>query len=972
MASCSLLLLLLSHLIHFYLLIDLGSGENHDQTKRQQQQQQLKSVIAQLRDPRWPNRKLNVLLDLKSLNSSEQQILEALFDQIEHKTCIEINRLQADLINPFDANSKYLKKSEQNFVYIFKSNFGSYNRSPSIGLSSFGCLKQGRQSLILTDLAFRFPELILRYHVLRSLGVESVERPDGEVRKLLNILPLSQKISDEPESMRHPLMSTTTYFTYASNVLASSAAAPASGETKLANSKSARASDSKTTTTTITTEQNNSKKNNNGKHAQQSADDDHVAVEVKLVQYLSEHDLERIKQLYKCAEFQNKLSLKPLKEINHQDGLQSQNLGSDESLETDPTTTATTTISDQQQQPTQMSDSSLYMFGNDELKQQQDKVNELDRVSNLEQPAQFVHHHEQNLGQFEQKKLGKAELAIKEIIKEAEEAEKAKGGGLNNSSNNNGSQVNDSIISEAAKTIVEYLLNENNNNNSDNVNETTKELESNSKGADSDNDRVDNIFSASELAKSELSDSETTCQPMESCLIPGSQERTSQQNSTKPPLIEEQRPMLLKLDEFHAQDPQLQQANQMKLSQPPNRNINLMNSADFPYQLQQQHQQQQQFSGDRPSAGGNTNTSPAKSEMLLSFEQSDSQSNNPIAALASSKVLKLCSCTCQTMTPFVAPTQPAIPTQPTLPSLPTMPTLTTPSYSIPTTPYPSQDPYNQNSPRTPDWNETSSWMTTTSTSSPSTAIVTQPSIVIEPQTSPRTTATNTTTELPPLSTTPISSSTDRLSSTPTPSPPPTMTTTMSTTLNITTTTLSTPTEFDNSTSTATPPTNNATNKMPLLSDNACELVQWVRPNKTVYSSAKIVWDVDRANQNYFLCNNLVNNEIVPGKTHGFSCKVSNEGKAYELHNFNVLIKPEHVNLAWIQKNSDSFGTTNLPVIGGFSKNQDPYIVSRCMVRDENNDLITLIGYINNQGIGWFPFDDIQIECANYDVLACVN
>lgn len=157
-----------------------------------------------------------------------------------------------------------------------------------------------------------------------------------------------------------------------------------------------------------------------------------------------------------------------------------------------------------------------------------------------------------------------------------------------------------------------------------------------------------------------------------------------------------------------------------------------------------------------------------------------------------------------------------------------------------------------------------------------------------------------------------------------------------------------------------------------LSDNPCDQVQWVKPNKTVYASAKIVWDVDRANQNYFLCNNLINNELVPGKTHGFSCKVSSEGKAYEQHSFSVLTKPENVNLAWVANTSQTFKSTNQPVIGGYSKNQDPYVVSRCLVRDENNDVITLIGYVNNQNVAWFPFDDIQIECAQYDVLACVN
>lgn len=184
------------------------------------------------------------------------------------------------------------------------------------------------------------------------------------------------------------------------------------------------------------------------------------------------------------------------------------------------------------------------------------------------------------------------------------------------------------------------------------------------------------------------------------------------------------------------------------------------------------------------------------------------------------------------------------------------------------------------------------------------------------------------------------------------------------------------------------PTTAPTNSTPpdFVGAAACDQVQWVKPNKTIYSSAKIVWDVDRANQNYFLCNAQLDGELVPGKTHGLSCKVSSEGKAYELHQFQVLIKPESVNLAWVQKDSKSFGTKNLPVIGGYSKSSssssvagmdgggkgDPYVVSRCLVRDENNDVITLIGYINRQNVGWFPFDDIQIECSQYDVLACVN
>jgi len=85
----------------------------------------------------------------------------------------------------------------------------------------------------------------------------------------------------------------------------------------------------------------------------------------------------------------------------------------------------------------------------------------------------------------------------------------------------------------------------------------------------------------------------------------------------------------------------------------------------------------------------------------------------------------------------------------------------------------------------------------------------------------------------------------------------------------------------------------------------------------------------------------------------------------------VLTKPEQVNLAWVRRTSNSLGTNSLPVVGGHS-NEEPLLVARCLVKDENGDVITLIGYLNKQNTGWFPFDDIQIECAQYDVLACVN
>lgn len=652
-----------------------------------QQESSNDELTKQDRDFRWPNRQLSILVDFRSINASEEKILDDFFDQIQHKTCLRVNRLPARSINPFDP--KQLPAGNENFVYIFKTQFGSYNRHPSLGLSSLGCVGQGRQSMVLTKLAFRWPELILRYHILRTLGVDSIERPEEEIRQLLSQLPVSQKIANdrfEAGANLHTFDSSPAFMTLTSK---------SSSEIG----------------------------------------------QIKNIKYLSDEDLEKVKQVYNCSEYRNRLSPKPLM--------------------TDPV-----------------------------------EASKLYNSPSLEQ----------------------------ESSQSSEDADK-------------------SAIDEAAKTIANQLLNDN----------------------------------------SEREE----CKPMQSCTMQREDASTHHE-----------RPMLMKLDPMQAKDPQLQQANQMKLSPLNNASLatyRLMNAPELSLPQQQ--------------------VSNAKSEMLISFEHANQQASNPVQALASSQVLKLCSCTCQTMTPQIFP--------PTLPA-----------------PVDSQQPPTEATITTSTQSETVTFAPPTS-SSPTES---------EPATSVATEPTTTTTLSPPTTNTFAPSTSEEAESATASSELP---------------------EASSEASTSEPSTS-ATGQPLLVAQNGCDEVEWVRPNKSVYASARIVWDVDSANQNYFLCNNLINGELLPGKTHGFSCKVGSEGRAFEMHNFNVLTKPERVSLAWVERNSDTFGRTNFPVVGGLSKNQDPYVVSRCLVRDENLDVITLIGFVNSSGKGWFPFDDIQIECDHYDVLACVG
>lgn len=472
---------------------------------------------------------------------------------------------------------------------------------------------------------------------------------------------------------------------------------------------------------------------------------------------------------------------------------------------------------------------------------------------------------------------------------------------------------------------------------------------------------VDQLFNSSETS-SILPGGH--CKPMESCPLSVLDKTKSNKERSLNGLIhensnsirEQERPMLLKLDPYHAKDPQLRQANQIKLSQLNGDNLDsaaykLLNSdvgdlstrqqqpnyVDYSnYNNQQQQPQQQQ--------------NPSKSEMLISFEQTPNLGGggNPVASLATSQVLKLCSCSCQTMTPAMPPFLPSpLPPTPVV-TYPPAPTSGEPETGPPMTSFSTE----LVSESTTDFEVITTEPPTTSSSTEQPTSTQEPATEPPPPPSPTTASTTTTTSTAQTADIPAQPSSEP----PTPTPPPPTTTGSSTTS----------TAAPITTQQTSPPANN-------LFANACNLVEWVKPNKTVYESAKIVWDVDRANQNYFLCNNMVDgNELIPGKTHGFSCKLSSEGRALEMHNFQVLTKPENVYLAWVQKNSQTIGKSNLAVIGGYSKNQDPYVVSRCLVRDENNDVITLIGYVNNQGIGLFPFDDIQIECAQYDVLVCVN
>lgn len=791
------------------------------------------------RDFRWPNRQLNVLIDSKSLNGSEVQILQNIFDQLELKTCLHVNKLPADKINPFDA-SRYLAESERNFIYVFKSQVGAYNRHPSLGLSSFGCTHQGRQSLVLTDLAFRWPELVLRYHIMRSLGLENLERPDGPVRKLLNILPLSQKISNGDQLDPNGLLPTF--------MVSSSPGA-----------------------------QNQS--------SQVMAKRLHLVLqgppEQQVASYLSQDDLAKIKELYNCSDYQNKLSPRPMNAAEQMSAANDQLYSQTKSL--------------------------LGGKLNAEAPKAADKPND-----------------------DQAKKLDEAEQSLDRIIEALEEGKK--------------DQINDTMIDDAAKHIVDYLLAENDDNNQRASTNTTTTT---------------------------ASPPREQCSSMDTCPLGRSTD------STPASQMLQERPMLLKLDEFHAQDPHLQQANQMKLSQFSNDSLatyRLMGGEDNPQPQPTLQQQQlfQQASGQLPAP---------KSEMLISFEQSNNNNNNnqagqnPIDTLASSQVLKLCSCTCQTMGP-VKPTNNGNDQSTSPPPLgttvgPPLPPLTFPPVTPPPTVYPTYPPVVYPTyppvvyPTFPTYPTGYPYSPTPRPTFPTDTLDPNDYTVFPPTWPPDKNDTNL-----PLTSTDSSETTT--------SAPITTTMEPTTTTEIEQPPETTTTQLPPATTTTTQPTPTSPTNINSMISNACQQVEWVKPNKTVYASAKIVWDVDRGNQNYFLCQNSKDGELIPGKTHGFSCKVSSQGKAFEMHNFSVLIKPENVQLAWVQKSSNSFGKTNFPVIGGYSKTdtngatQDPYIVSRCLVKDENNDVITLIGYVNNQGVGWFPFDDIQIECSQYDVLACVN
>ena len=662
----------------------------------------------------WPENQLNVLVDSKSFNQTELQIITRALEQLDRNTCLKVNKLST-IQNPFEDEEE--ESNKRNFLYLFKSNLSesalSNVRHPSIGLSSLGCIGS-RQSLVLTDLAFKWPDVVLSYHLMRTLGVERLEHPGGQVRRQLNVLPLNQKISSVEDLN----------FADAIQTPVSTTSDRVRGEQKIQMS------------------------------------------------ILKDEDLNTIKQLYNCSELQVKLL------------------------------------------PTKLTKD----------------------VQSAPEPY--------NKPTF----LSSASYDCPELTQDDEQLDK-----------------------------------------------TTEQI-------------------ANSLQEPPTQSSE--CKPLETCRLQQTvvdedmrREGEPQENYGE---TFSMRPMILRLDDFHAQDPHLRRANQMKLIRGASSSVPVNESLTSSYRslvpmllpLGMQSQWNGNGGGDNPQTNSRTT-----SEMTISFEQASVNGGNQAANLASAQVLKLCSCSCQTMVPAPLPsTQPPPITLP--PILSTYPTVY-PTYA---TEYPS----------------------------PPTVTTVEPRQTLYPTTS----------------------STE----------PPTTTTTIA----ITTTTPEPTTTIPESTSTAStieqattlvPDDRNVT--LPPM-NSACDEVQWVQPNKTVYASAKIVWDVDRGNQNYFLCNSMLDEELIPGKTHGFSCKISQEGKAYEGHSFNVLTKPESVNLAWVNKSSTHFGTRNLPVIGGYSKAQDPYIVSRCLVKDENNDLITLIGYVNNQGVGWFPFDDIQIECSKYDVLACVS
>lgn len=778
----------------------------------------------QPRELRWPARQLNVLLDEKSLNQTERGLIGAFLGQIEEKTCVRVNRLDAAKVNPFDPNQHlYLDELERNYIYVFKSQFGTHSHAhQSIGLSTLGCAKQGRQSVVLTNLAFNWPQLVLRYHILRSLGLQNLNKPDKQLDRLLKEFPLNQKIASEEPVASEPSESdpAPSLFAFARRP-------------SLASANRA---------------------------------------------YLDAQDIFLLKQLYGCPDYQNKLS--PAAHHGNERG------GSP----------------------------------NVPAKQDGTSLNKLEPTGQIVEPA-----------------LGGRRPKIE-----------------------SSTSASDALSSSAAKSIVDDLLASNDNDADDGADHHGAKNEETSADAQETTTPSDQTTTI-ELPEfnNELDDHADQCKPLDACPIEPRQKRRLE------------RPMLLKLDLASSQDPHLNQANQMKLSQMNNDSLATYRLLEAPASLAQ-------------PAG--------HSEMLLSFEQQGDATSPLLGGPGKPQVLKLCSCTCQTMVPAdqvkpttVEPTQTSTASSSVSPFEPTTTTTgTLPSRTQTPTTEPSVAPTTE--------------LTTELSSSPTS----------EPPTEPLTSTSSsswseqwTGTEWPASTVTPTDFSEPPSPSTSGPPPPPT---TMQVTTEPTTNTMTTTTALPTSSDAGEKPTSvaptittgggggggelNWTTSTPLpdeLSEPteltsttaanggaACDQVQWVRPNKSVYSSARIVWDMDRANQNYFICQNELNKELVPGKTHGFSCKVSQQGKAYELHQFKVLTKPESVNLAWIQRNSDTFGKSNLPVVGGYSASGDPYIVGRCMVRDENNDVITLIGYVNTLGSGWFPFDDIQIECDQYDVLACVT
>lgn len=413
-----------------------------------------------------------------------------------------------------------------------------------------------------------------------------------------------------------------------------------------------------------------------------------------------------------------------------------------------------------------------------------------------------------------------------------------------------------------------------------------------------------------------------------------------------------QRPLVLQLDDESSRDPSFARANQIKLAlvEDPLTSSTLQDYDNVDSSILKSSQTQTRKSLVAP-----------KSEVQISFETS----GDKVDGIESVQVLKLCTCTCQAMVPASSPSskdpssssseQPTSttkkPTTTTTTKQPQSTSTTTTSTSI--TPFPPSQETKTFPPWTPypTWPDSSNWLTTSTERTPFTWTPSTwplPSDFTFPPF-------NTQSEItwPPL---PPSSSgfpeTTTNWSNEYPSPP----TTSSTTTTTTTVKPKTTTKEDSS---LTPPNN-----------WACDKVEWVKPTRNLYKSGKIVWDVDRGNKNYFICANKVNDELVPGKTNGLSCRVGHEGREYELHNFTVLTKPEDVNLSWIKKDSDSFGKTDFAVVGGMSKSGDLYTVARCVVRDESGELLPLIGYVNSNGNGWFPFDGMQIECDKYDILAC--